>query len=92
MGASTARWFGWLVVVLTLAASVADSAPLNMAPEEEAVPPLAALRAKAQAFHESPEGKWAHIKEMEAAAEHAYGAPPPSLWLDRPPYQSDATM
>merc|ERR1711871_81466 len=70
MGASKARWYGWVAVALTLAMVVAESAPLNMAPEEEATPPLAALRAKAKAFRESRTGR---LRKMVADAEHEYG-------------------
>merc|ERR1711871_1848712 len=70
MGASKARWYGWVAVALTLAMVVAESAPLNMAPEEEATPPLAALRAKAKAFRESRTGR---LRKMVADAEREYG-------------------
>ena len=71
MGASKARWYGWVAVALTLAMVVAESAPLNMAPEEEATPPLAALRAKAKAFRESRTGR---LRKMVADAEREYGS------------------
>merc|ERR1711871_752035 len=70
MGASKARWYGWVAVALTLAMVVAEPAPLNMAPEEEATPPLAALRAKAKAFRESRTGR---LRKMVADAEREYG-------------------
>merc|ERR1712196_35015 len=70
MGASKARWYGWVAVALTVAMVVAESAPLNMAPEEEATPPLAALRAKAKAFRESRTGR---LRKMVADAEREGG-------------------
>ena len=54
-----------------MAMVVAESAPLNMAPEEEATPPLAALRAKAKAFQESRTGR---LRKMVADAEREYGS------------------